>query len=532
MLKQIFPLLFTLIFSTNLFAQVQDINKELTDIKLQLQEIKLLDARDEREKKIEKLEKDIKELEEKFNQNNIDKKDIEKSFDKNKEIIDRQDKRIEDIGTNLNYWGIGFSLIAIFTGIAVFLVNKNYAESAKKEALISVYKWIEENKDKILEPIINEGNNLLKNIRKEADLLLQDYQSTMKKHNLKDELDSKEKDILEKVNILLESKETENYTFNDWHSKFLDYFYKDKFYDALKAIDNAIKIATNEIEISFSLYNKGLTLGKMDGKEEKAIKIYDELIERFKDSKENNILEQVAKAFVNKGFILGKMNGKAEEAIKVYNELIERFKDSKENNILEQVAKALYNKGVTLGQIDGKAEETIKVYDELIEKFKDSKENNILEQVAKAFLNKGFVLAQINGKAEEAIKVYDELIERFKDSKENNILEQVASALLNKIETNIISGNTNSKEDLDLFLNLVKENKEKLLKFEMLKILEKAKDTNQDEKIKNWQIEFKDTKLKDWSFDELKTWAETLEGEAKERVLRYIDIFEKHKSLE
>ncbi|MPL73551.1 hypothetical protein SDC9_19356 [bioreactor metagenome] len=147
-------------------------------------------------------------------------------------------------------------------------------------------------------------------------------------------------------------------------------------------------------------------------------------------------------------------------------------------------------------------------------------------------MNKGVTLGQIDGKVEEAIKVYDELIEKFKDSKENNILELVASALLNKIETNIISGNTNSKEDLDLFLNLVKENKEKLLKFEMLKILDKAKDTNQDEEIKNWQIKFKDVKLKDWSFDELKSWFETLEDEAKERVLRYIDIFEKHKSLE
>ncbi|MDN5094651.1 tetratricopeptide repeat protein [Aliarcobacter butzleri] len=443
MLKQIFPLLFTLIFSINLFGQNDDIHKEISDIKLQIQEIKLLDARDDREKKIEKLEKDIKELEEKFNQNNIDKKDIEKSFDKNKEIIDRQDKRIEDIGTNLNYWGIGFSLIAIFTGIAVFLVNKNYAESAKKEALISVYKWIEENKDKILEPIINEGNNLLENIRKEADLLLQDYQSTMKKHNLKDELDSKEKDILEKVNILLESKETENYTFNDWHSKFLDYFYKNKFDDALKAIDNAIKIATNEFEISLSLYNKGIVLGQLE---------------------------------------------KLEEEIKVYDELMKRFKDSKEITILEQVVNALYNKGVILSKMDGKAE--------------------------------------------EAIKVYDELIEKFKDSKDNNILERVASALLNKMEMNLILENKNSKEDLDLCIGLLKDNKKQLLKFEMLKILEKAKDSNQDEKIKNWQIEFKDTKFRDWSFDELKTWAETLQDEAKERVLRYINIFEKHKSLE
>jgi uncharacterized protein YjdB len=37
------------------------------------------------------------------------------------------------------------------------------------------------------------------------------------------------------------------------------------------------------------------------GREEKeAIKVYDEMIERFKDSKENNILELVAKTLVNK----------------------------------------------------------------------------------------------------------------------------------------------------------------------------------------------------------------------------------------
>ncbi|MDN5053766.1 tetratricopeptide repeat protein [Aliarcobacter butzleri] len=478
MLKQIFPLLFTLIFSINLFAQNDDIYKEISDIKLQIQEIKLLDARDDREKKIEKLEKDIKELEEKFNQNNIDKKEIDGK-------IETQDKLINIISISIGLFGV------LITGIVIFFAfkfEKIAKGEAKEESKKEVENWIKENKNIILEPIINEGNNLLKNIRKEADLLLQDYQSTMKKHNLKDELDSKEKDILEKVNILLESKEIENYTFNDWHSKFLDYFYKDKFDDALKAIDNAIKITKNEIEIVSSLYNKGVILERMDGKAEEAIKVYDELIKKFKDSKENNILEAVAKALVNKGVILAQIDGKSEQAIKVFDEIIERFKDSKENNILERVANAFYNKGVAFGKMDGKVE--------------------------------------------EAIKVYDEVINRFKDSKENNILEAVANALLNKIEMNLISEKTNSKEDLDLFLNLVKENKEKLLQFEMLQIFEKAKDTNQDEKIKNWQIEFKDVELGDWSFKELKTWAETLEDEVKKRVLRYIDIFEKHKSLE
>jgi hypothetical protein len=77
MLKKVISLLFTFIFSINLFAQSQDMNTELSDIKLQIQEIKLLDARDEREKKLDKLEKKIDDLDSKFNQNNIDKKEIE-----------------------------------------------------------------------------------------------------------------------------------------------------------------------------------------------------------------------------------------------------------------------------------------------------------------------------------------------------------------------------------------------------------------------------------------------------------------------
>ena len=74
MIKQILSLLFTFIFSINLFAESHDIHREISDMQLEIQKIKLLDARDERENKLEKLEKDIKELEEKFNQNNIDKK--------------------------------------------------------------------------------------------------------------------------------------------------------------------------------------------------------------------------------------------------------------------------------------------------------------------------------------------------------------------------------------------------------------------------------------------------------------------------
>ncbi len=386
MLKQILPLLFTLMFSINLFAESHDIHREISEIKLQIQEIKLLDKLDEREKKIGNIEEDIKKLEEKFNKSDVDKKELDGKIERNKTVVD-------NLNTFLTVYGI---LITILLALGSFATYKISSKNALEEAQEELRYWIKLNQDKILEPIKNEGNNLLRNIRKEADVLLQDYQSTMKNHNFKNELDSKEKDILEKVNILLKSKETENYTFNDWYSKSLDYFYKEALDNAIEALDNAIKITTNEIEVATALNNKGVMLGR-------------------------------------------------------------------------------------------------------------------------------------KGKLKEAIKVYDEVIRRFKDSKENAILEQVIITLLNKIEMNLILNNENLEEDLYFCFNLVKEDKKQLLKFEMLQIFEKAKKSNQDNEIKDWQMKFKDTKLtNDWSFEELKILSETLEDEAKERVLRYIDIFENH----
>ena len=536
MLKQIFPLLFTLIFSINLFAQNDDIHKEISDIKLQIQEIKLLDTRDDKEKKIEKLEKDIKELEEKFNQNNIDKKEIDGKLEKTKDIVDRQDKRIENIGLGISIFGIIVTFFGILITIIVIYFVVKFEKMAEILAEKELKKWIENEAMREFEPKIKEIKELIKKAESEVSLFKEKAESTItiieKKLLENKELTNEEKNEIKGDIKNIENKKEEDYTFSDRYKLFLFKYTKNEFEEALSIIEKILTLNLDDKDLVKILFAKGLTLSKMDGKEEKAIKVYDEIIERFKDSKENNILETVAKALYNKGVTLGKMAGKVEEEIKVYDELIEKFKESKENNILEQIAKTLYNKGVAFGEMDGKVEESIKVYDELIEKFKESKENNILEQVANALYNKGLTLGEMDGKVEESIKVYDELIEKFKESKENNILEQVANALLNKMEMNLILGNTNSKEDLDLFLNLVKENKEGLLQFEILKILEKAKDSNQDEEIKNWQIEFKDVELGDWSFKELKTWAETLEEKPKKRVLRYIDIFEKHKSLE
>lgn len=390
MLKQILPLLFIFIFSINLFAETHDIHREISDIKLQIQEIKLLNARDDREKKIEKLETDIKKLEEEFNKNNVDKKEIDGKLEKTKDIVDRQDLRLDDLNFYLALYGF---LITILLFVASYLSYRFTSSSASE----IVQNWIKKNKEEILEPIRNEAKDLQKNIEKQALSL---YQEQLKEFRIEDKLDESQKNnqklILEKVNEILEKKEKNEYTFDDWYSKYL-----------------TLKNKKNDLHRAIYFLEKAL----------------------------------------------------------------------KHTSTAEEKGIALFSKGVTYGQLGN---------------FIKSNES------------------------------YTKLINEFKNSENKNILKSVTNALTNKIEINLILGNKNSEEDLDLCLSLSRENKQQLLKFEMLQIFEKARNTNQEEEIKEWQLKFKDTSLDDWSFDELKTWSGTLEDEVKERVLRYIDIFENH----
>lgn len=381
MIKQILSLLFTFIFSINLFAESHDIHREISDMQLEIQKIKLLDARDERENKLEKLEKDIKELEEKFNQNNIDKKDIDGK-------IGTQDKLISEIASNTNRVSWLISMFGILITVIIIFFALKFGRNIDQE---------------------------IQNIKIEAE------------------------------------KELKNWVDNKAESEFKS------------LIDNA----KNEIQLNANQVLK---------------EIKNETLDRF---------DVFVKSL--------QRNHQNEEKYK-YLDLINLIIDNYEKKNIE---------------------EALRNIDKAIKLAKTDKEN------IQILFIKALILGQI-GKSEEAIKVYDELIERFKDSNESNILEKVVTALLNKIEINLILGNKNSIEDLDLYINLVKDSKKELLKFEMLQIFENAKNSNQDDEIKAWQIKFKDIKMENWSFDELKTWAETLEDESKERILKYIDIFENH----
>ena len=66
-----------------------------------------------------------------------------------------------------------------------------------------------------------------------------------------------------------------------------------------------------------------------------------------------------------------------------------------------------------------------------------------------------------------------------------------------------------------------------MMKISMLEILNNAKVKTQEEEIKQWQEEYKDIKLENWSFDAIKEWAKNMEDkDIKKRIEAYIEIFE------
>ena len=157
--------------------------------------------------------------------------------------------------------------------------------------------------------------------------------------------------------------------------------------EAIEAADKINKTELNDDErreLSFLIYLSALNKGSTPEISLIGYNIVIGLIESLLNGKaaNNDLKELMAMALFNKGVCLGQL-GKNEEAIKTYDEVISRFGDSPEPALKAQVAMALNNKGVCLGQL-GRNEEEIKTYDEVISRFGDSPEPALKAQVAMA----------------------------------------------------------------------------------------------------------------------------------------------------
>ncbi len=507
-----------LITSFNISFANTDTLKNFYQLKLEVEKLKFIQTQYKFNQPLAK----IQALENQLNQLEAKLKRFDDQIIHSKELIVRQDTRIDNFNFWGNFWAMAVTILLVLGSIVGYLFSSHRANQQIK-------KWIDEKGEKELKPILDSKINELAEKGKEVLLAIQTEAGALQIKHTKiiDEAQdlTKQLPIKNKANLKQKAKQIQNnlidsYSFYDLFTLHLNTYHQSEFKQSLNYINQALEITTVNKQVAKALVNKGIILEQLN-KLNEAIESYDLVIKQFKDSKEVALLESVAKALVNKGITLRQLN-KLNEAIESYDLAIKKFKDSKEVVLLEQVARALVNKGFTLVQLN-KPQKAIESYDLVIKQFKDPKEVALLEPVANALVNKGIALVQLN-KPQKAIESYDLVIKQFKDSKEVALLEPVAKALVNKIEFFIIS-NRPIKALLTQTYDLFKTNKTTLAQARMLEIIEQAQYENQDEAVANWLTD-DDNSLINFRLDELKEWSNTLETEAKTRIKDYIKQFE------
>lgn len=197
--------------------------------------------------------------------------------------------------------------------------------------------------------------------------------------------------------------------------------------DRLSAVSPQLGNARSE-QVARALVNKGVTLETLE-RNEAAIAVYDEVVNRFGEASEAGLREQVARVLVSKGYNLGLL-GHYDKEIRVYDELLERYGDASEVGIQKQIAQGLINKGVTLGMLN-RGEEEVAMYDEVERRYGGSADIGLRERVARALFNKAVTHGMMN-RGEDSVALYDDVLRRYGEATEIGLRERVAQSLVNK----------------------------------------------------------------------------------------------------
>jgi tetratricopeptide (TPR) repeat protein len=356
------------------------LRNDIVDLKTELVKLQVSQQYENRDKQIEILNKNIKSLEKQFHTNEIDKNSIKNKFEKYDSIINRQDNRIRDYENNISIIGILVTILSLLIIGILLIFGFNYVKNNKddKSSLKGKQRFKPQTKYNLDEIEDNTKKIISQETKKEEKSKKKHKEKILKFNIAQKTLSKKQKKELDKTLKELNKKDENDFDFDDWYAKFIDIYYKKKYNEALEDLEKALAKAIGDENKSSAQYNKGITLAKL-GESQKAIEVYDTLIEEFNNSDCEVTLEHVASAYLQKGFRLAKL-GESQKAIEVYDLLIEKFKDTKSEHILEQVASAYLNKGLRLG----KSPKVREVYDALIYEFKDSKSESILKLVEKA----------------------------------------------------------------------------------------------------------------------------------------------------
>lgn len=332
--------------------------------------------------------------------------------------------------------------------------------------------------------------------------------------------------------------------------------------EAIKSYNDFLKIyQTTQNEnikeiVSKAFVNMGITHGLINQYDD-AITIYDNFINLFHQTDNKKIEIEIMRAYNSKGYSLVQQ-GKFEEALIVFDQALDKIETTQNEVFDEQKAKTLLNKGYCFGKLEQYAEE-ISIYDKLILLFKSVHNDIIKETIVSAQINKGIRLIEI-GEDATALDIFYQLSQQLQDmknEKQQDILANVyfhiglihgrkkhfyesiqsyekaieikpknPEAYTNLLEVQLIYLQRFETTTVEKFYEICKDDKQTLLKYNMLKSVHDALFQEQSENISTLKKEFEGIDFGEWGWTELNEWANNLEDtEAKARVLATIEQF-------
>ncbi|HHC11524.1 MAG TPA: hypothetical protein ENK79_02680 [Campylobacterales bacterium] len=208
---------------------------------------------------------------------------------------------------------------------------------------------------------------------------------------------------------------------------------------------------------------------------DEAIKDYNAIIEKFKNSDDVSLLKLYYNAQTVKAYLLDK-----DEAIDIYDEIINKFKNSNNVELLKKYIYAQYSKSYLSNTND-----TIDIYDEIIDKFKNSTDKTLLKELASVEFSKARLLNDYLKNPSDAIDIYDDIINQFENYDENEFKQVVANALFAKSYLLMKDNGEESMEILDELIDRYKNSTDKELarnfEYSVINNIELALITNNDD---------------------------------------------------
>jgi tetratricopeptide (TPR) repeat protein len=181
-------------------------------------------------------------------------------------------------------------------------------------------------------------------------------------------------------------------------------------------------------KIAWAILTIGVALDRLD-RHDAELEAYDEVVARYCDATDEQVLWRVAWALYDKALTLTDL-GRQAEAIATFDRLITRFGSAPEPELRGLTSWSLWKK-IEVLRAEGREADALAVCKELIARDDEAVDPALSEYVAWCLRDVAREL-EAAGRTEEELEVYDALIGRFGESTDHGVESRVAYALAMK----------------------------------------------------------------------------------------------------